>query len=456
MNKKISVGLALSITAIVATLAIVLTYTFAMNTFDNRMSAVMERQEMYAELSELDAQARLSMLDTIDEQELSDSLLSGYVDGLGDKYAQYLTVDEYQNYLNKEAGTAYGLGIDVSRDNDGNILVNRVHSGSPADKKGVKKGDVITSVNSAKVTDQGYNNAVAALSSDSSAKVSFIVKRGKHDYKFSITKDNYAVSSVEYRMISENVGCIRITEFNDTTPAQFETALTSMKSQSITGLLIDVRDNAGGSYADACEILDKLLPAGNLMITVTADGKEKTVTSENGDYKVAMCVLVNEGTMGAAEMFAGAIADYKRCDVVGVSTYGLTTMQEVFPLSSGAAVKLTTCNWKTPFCTLRSENGKIVPDYEVKLTDYQLVNRFLLEDADDPQIQTALDRVAYRQSTMETYEYNYASETDIEPEEEIEEESPADETTTQATTAATTASTKAPVSNADKSTTDTH
>ena len=450
MNKKISVGLALSVTAIVATLAIVLTYTFAMNTFDSRMSAVMERQEMYAELSELDAQARLSMLNTIDEQELSDSLLSGYVDGLGDKHAQYLTADEYQSYLNKEAGIAYGLGIDVSRDNDGNILVNRVHSGSPADKKGVKKGDIITSVDGTKVTDQGYNTAVSELS-DNDAKVTFIVKRGKNDYKFTVNKDDYAISSVEYRMISENVGCIRITEFNDATPAQFETALTSMKSQSITGLLIDVRDNAGGSYDDACKMLDELLPAGNLMITTTADGKEKTVTSVNGDYKIAMCVLVNEGTMGAAEMFASAIADYKRCDVVGVTTYGLTTVQEVFPLSSGAAVKLTTCKWKTPFGTLRADDGKIVPDYEVKLTDYQQVNRFLLEDTDDPQIQTALDRVAYRQSTMETYEYNYASDTDAEPEDEPTEESPTD-----VTTATTTKTTQAPASNADKSSTDTH
>lgn len=415
MNKKISLGLALSIALIIAAIAVSATYTFAMNSFNDRMSSVIERQELYDDLSELDAQARLSLLNDIDEQELNDSLMSGYVDGLGDEYAEYLTKEEYSAYASHVAGTDYGIGIDIAQNADGNIIVNRVHSDSPADDKGVQKGDVITSVAGNSVLEIGYNAAVALLASNETSTVKFVAKRGSSNYQFSVKKDYYTVSSVEYRMVSEDVGCIRITEFIDNTPAQFASALSSLKDQKITGLIIDVRDNAGGSFDSACKILDTILPAGNIMLSVNAEGKSTIIhTSDtSSENKIAVAVLVNANTKGAAELFAGAVADYQRGDVVGVTTAGLLTVQEVFPLSSGAAVKLTTSGWKTSASSIVSE-GHLVPTFEVKLTDYQHENRFHLTDAEDPQIQTALERVTVLKASMDDYEYVYeVSESDM-------------------------------------------
>ncbi len=423
MNKKISLGLALSIALILSAIAVSATYTIAMNSFNDRMSAVIERQDLYDELSELDSQSRLSLLYDIDEKQLNDSLMSGYVSGLGDEHAEYLTKEEYSKYASHMAGTDYGIGIDISQNPDGNIIVNRVHSDSPADEKGVKKGDVITSVDGHKVLETDYSAAAAKLASPDSSTVKFVVKRDGGNYQFTIKKDYYTVSSVEYRMVSGEVGCIRITEFIDNTPAQFASALSSLKDQSISGLILDVRDNKGGDFESACKILDFLLPAGNIMLTVDAEGKTTVLykSDTNSENKIALAVLVNENTQGAAELFASAIADYRRGDVIGVTTSGLLTVQKVFPLSSGAAVKLTTSGWKTASGSVVS-GGRIVPTFEVILTNYQQENRFHLTDAEDPQIQTALERVTVLQATMDDYEYNYeisgsdVSETDKKPE----------------------------------------
>lgn len=413
MNKKISLGLALSIAMIMTAIAVSATYTFAMNSFNSRMSSVIERQDMYDDLSELDAQARLSLLYDIDEQELSNALMSGYISGLGDKNAAYLTKEEYADYVSHRAGTDYGIGIDISQHTDGNIIVNRVHNDSPADDKGVQKGDIITSVGGTKVLEMGYNEAVAALSSPSSSTAKFVVSRSGSNYQFSITKDYYTVSSIEYRMVSEEVGYIRITEFLDNTPSQFSSALGSLKDQRIDGLIIDLRDNPGGSYEHACKILDTLLPAGNIMTVVDSQGQSKVLyTSDtNSEGQIAVAVLINENTVGAAELFASAVADYNRGETIGVSTAGLLTVQEVFPLSSGAAVKLTTAQWKTPSGSIIVDN-RIVPVFEVKLTDYQSANRFHLSDAEDPQIQTALERVMILFDSMDEYDYNFEEVSD--------------------------------------------
>ncbi len=408
MNKKISLGLALSIAMIITAIAVSATYTFAMNSFNDRMSSVIERQNLYEELSELDAQARLSLLYDIDEDELNEALMSGYVSGLGDEHAEYLTKEEYADYVSHAAGTDYGLGIEISRNSDGNIIVNRVHSDSPADEKGVQKGDVITSVGGKKVLEIGYSAAVEMLSGNESSTVKFVVNRKGSNYQFSILKDYYTVSSIEYRMVSEEVGCIRITEFIDNTPSQFASALGNLKNQKVSGLIIDVRDNPGGSYESACKILDTLLPAGNIMMGVDADGQSTILYSSDNssESSIAIVVLINENTVGAAELFASTIADFNRGETIGVSTAGLMTVQEVFSLSSGGAVKLTTCQWKTQTGSVVVD-GHIVPVYEVKLTDYQSENRFHLTDAEDPQIQTALERVMVLFEDIEEYDYSY-------------------------------------------------
>lgn len=397
MNRKISLGLAISIAAVACIITISLTYTFAINTFDDRMSGIVERQSMYNKLSELEQRVRSSYYGDIDDEELANSVAAGYVNGLEDEHSAFLSVEEYETRLEENEGYAFGLGIDISRNSDGNILINRVNSGSPASEAGVKKGDVITSVGGKSVSALGYDAAVALIDK-TSPKVTFVVKRSSKEHKFTVTKSSYTVVSVEYHMVNDDVGLIRITEFNSKTPAQFAQALSELKDSGIRGLMIDLRDNKGGSYEYACDILDTILPAGKLMVVETEEGEEVKRVSDASNYKIPMAVLINENTQGAGELFAGAMADFGRAQLVGNATYGRTSVQELFELSDGTAVELTIAKWRTATNSAVSD-GKITPQFEVVMTDYQQENRFILSDGEDPQIQTALECVQNQMST---------------------------------------------------------
>ena len=194
-------------------------------------------------------------------------------------------------------------------------------------------------------------------------------------------------------MTGSNVGVIKIYEFNAKTPEQFNDALNRLRNQNAAGLIIDLRDNGGDNYEYACEILDTLLPSGKLMSVTDKDGNSSIkYTSDTKFIDLPMDVLINEGTDGAAELFAAVMMNYGAAESIGTKTAGHDTVQELFQLSNGCAVRITTGRWSDDLGGIVTD-GKVVPQFEVGLTSYQKVNRYLLSDESDPQLQTALDRV---------------------------------------------------------------
>ena len=176
MNKKISLGMAVSIAAIVAAFAVVITYTAAIRVFDSRMRSVTERQNMYQVLSEIDMTVRQHYFGDISENYLQKNISQGYILGLEDSYSGYLSADEYQLALGENLGYTFGLGMDVDRSTEGYILVNVVYGGSPADKAGVKAGDMIVTVDGKDVLTVGYEKAISLIS-EASPKVSLVLSR---------------------------------------------------------------------------------------------------------------------------------------------------------------------------------------------------------------------------------------------------------------------------------------
>ena len=392
MNKKISLGMAVSIAAIVAAFAVVITYTAAIRVFDSRMSSVTERQNMYQILSEIDMTVRQNYFGDISENYLQKNISHGYMLGLDDAYCGYLTADEYQLAVNESLGYTFGLGMDVDRSGEGYILVNVVYKGSPADKAGIQPGDMITAVEGKDVLTVGYEKAMSLIS-ETSPKVSVVLSRGGKKTGYELTRSKFETNSVSYRVTGENVGVIKIYEFNAKTPEQFNSALNKLRNQNVDGLIIDLRDNGGDNYEYACEILDTLLPAGKLMSVTDRDGNSSIkYTSDTKFIDLPMEVLINEGTDGAAELFAAVMMHFNAAESFGAKTAGHDTVQELFQLSNGSAVRLTTGRWSDDLSEVMSE-GKVVPQFEVGLTSYQKINRYLLSDESDPQLQTALDRV---------------------------------------------------------------
>ena len=392
MNKKISLGMAVSIAAIVAAFAVVITYTAAIRVFDSRMSSVTERQNMYEVLSEIDMTVRQNYCGDISENYLQRNISQGYVLGLDDAYSAYLSADEYQLAVNESLGYTFGLGMDVDRSTEGYILVNVVYKGSPADKAGIKAGDTIVTVEGKDVLTVGYDKAISLIG-QASPKVSVVTSRSGKKSAYELIRSKFETKSVSHRITGESIGVIKIYEFNAKTPEQFNSALNKLRNQNVTGLIIDLRDNGGNNYQYACEILDTLLPAGKLMRVTGKDGNSSIkYTSDTQFIDLPMEVLINEGTDGAAELFAAVMMNYGSAESVGTKTAGHDTVQELFQLSNGCAVRITTGRWSDDLGEMISE-GRVVPQFEVGLTTYQKTNRYLLSDESDPQLQTALDRI---------------------------------------------------------------
>ena len=399
MNRKISLGMAISLMAIVATIAIALTYTVAINVFESRMSAIAERQTTNDLTVEIDNKVRQKYFADISEESVRDGIANGIIAGLDDPNCAYFTAQQWELESNRIAGYDFGIGIAVGRTSDGNIIVNRINAGSPAANV-LQKGDIITKINGKSVITIGYDTALEVIG-DSSSAVEFTVKRSGNTKSVKITKSRYSIVSVDWAMLGK-IGRISIHEFNATTPDQFNAALSKLQQNEANGLILDLRDSAGGDYDAACDILDTLLPAGKLMLFTDKNGvQETTRTSDKQCVTLPMCVLINGNTSGASEMFASAIYDYmgnssmKILGTVGTSTAGLMTVQEDFTLSNGSAVRLTTGRWSTTSGSA-IKDGVVVPLYEVKLTSYQQENLYVLDAADDPQIQTAVDLIESR------------------------------------------------------------
>lgn len=392
MNKKISLGMAISMAAIVAVFAVVITYTAAICIFDSRMSSVTERQNMYQVLSEIDITVRQNYYGDISENYLQKNISQGYILGLEDQYSKYLSADEYQLAVNESLGYTFGLGMDISKSTDGHILVNVVYEGSPADKAGIVKGDVIVNVSGKDVLSVGYEKALTLIN-EASTKVALVISRDGQKNAYELTKSKFETKSVARRMTSDNIGVITIYEFNAKTPDQFNSALNYLRNQNARGIIIDLRDNCGVNYQYACEILDTLLPAGNIMSVTDKNGETSAkYTSDSKYIDLPMEVLINESTEGAAELFAATMVNYGKAETIGTATAGHDTVQELFQLSNGGAVQLTTGRWSDSAGSAVTD-GKVVPQFEVILTTYQHTNRYLLSDEDDPQLQTALDRI---------------------------------------------------------------
>lgn len=408
MNKKISVGMAVSLMAIAATIAVMLTYSLALNKFEARMSAITDRTATYDLINEVDNTIRQKYYADIVDDDLRYSIASGLIEGLGDEDCRYYTETEWELEQDRAAGYDFGLGMDVTRTSEGAMRVTRVQPTSPASKGGIRTGDIVLKVGGDAVADIGYDKArdnIAAIASE----VSLSIERdGKAlENAIVLTKERYNIATAEYRALEEKIGEIIVYGFNALTPEQFNAALTRLQKDSVKGIIIDLRESSGGSYEAAADILDTLVGSGRLMIVTDKKG-EQTVRykSDNSAIDMLYTVLVGDQTEGAAELFTSALYDFTECDVVGEQTAGQRTFLEDFPLSDGSAIRLSTGVWTTPGGKLLDENGGVVPNFQTKLTSYQRNNLRLLTLEEDPQMQTALSRM---RSRIEILEENEAS-----------------------------------------------
>lgn len=395
MNKKISLGLALSLIFLSVALAVTITMTVSMKIYNKIIKDVASRSNLYSSVSEIDDLVRENYFGEINENLLTAMMSGGYVEGVGDRYSYYMTADDYTAYKEEEKGNKGGIGIIAVYDSqNNNIYVAEVSEGSPAQLQGISKGDVITAVDSVAVSQGNYEDLMESLNGQKLTNVQVTFTHGGESKTVSVAR-GYAAQTVYYS-VANNIGYIKITAFYSTTAQQLENALKHMSSNSVSSIIFDVRNTDTGLIANAVECIDILVPVategtGALATAVDKEGNTlETFTSDSDSVNFSMAVLINGKTSGAAELFACDLRDFGMAQLIGTKTMGNGTMQKVFELSDGGAIALTVAKIN-PYKS-ESFNGKgLEPDISVELTAEQNSRLEMLSQADDAQYQKAVE-----------------------------------------------------------------
>lgn len=327
-------------------------------------------------------------LHDIKEKDLNEGIYKGYVEGLGDQYSAYYDKKETKELTESLDGSFSGIGAVMTQDaSSGVITITRVYDDSPAKKAGIKTGDILYRVEEKTVTGKDLDKVVSWIKGKKGTKVNLTLLRGTNSDKIKVTatRDVINVETVKYKVLENQIGYISISEFDSVTSVQFAKALKQLQKKNIEGLVVDLRNNPGGSLSTVCDILDSILPKGLIVYTKDKNGKKEEYTSdEKHRLNLPMTVLVNGQSASASEIFAGAVQDYGKAEIIGTQTYGKGVVQNLFDLKDGTCVKLTTSEYFTP--KGRNIDGKgITPDVKI---EYKY-------NAKDPKADNQLDKAVF-------------------------------------------------------------
>ena len=301
-------------------------------------------------MTEIQSYVNQFFLDDIDQEKMQDAVCKGMVNGLGDTYAAYYNEEEYQDMKEKTSGNYCGIGAVVSQSaTDGAISIVQTIKGGPAEKAGMKSGDMIVEVDGISTQGMDLTALISKTKGDAGTKVKVTVLRDGHQKKYTITRKEIHSQTVESRMLDNKIGYIAVSSFEEVTKQQFRDALKKLEKEGEKSLIIDLRNNGGGLLSTAVDMLDRLLPKGTLVYTKDKNGeKEIYSATDEESFDKPVAILVNENSASASEVFSGAMQDYKKAVLVGTTTFGKGIVQTVFDLPDGTALKLTTSKYYTP------------------------------------------------------------------------------------------------------------
>ena len=307
--------------------------------------------------------------------ELIQSAIAGSLESLGDDYTRYVSPEVAERTRQDMGGAVEGIGAMVEENEDGLFEIVRPIDGQPAELAGLLPGDVLIEVDGQSVLEYSFDEVILMVRGPAGTTVNLsILREGEPEpLQFSIVRARFEVAVVEYEMLSAEmtggaaIGYIRLTEFGATAEEKLLEALAAILAQQPTGLIFDLRDNPGGYLDQSVAVADAFLPAGVALFERNIRGLDQTFTTDDGDAAEAipLVVLVNAGSASASEIVAGAIQDRGRAVLVGETTFGKGSVQQIHTLADGGELRVTVARWYTPDNHTIQDEG-ITPDIAVE------------------------------------------------------------------------------------------
>lgn len=355
-------------------------------------------QEFIDEVNTLYKQIDRYFLYDYDVEELQDGMLQGMVEALDDRYSVYYDESSLESYSAQTQGEYYGIGCVVSKNvNTGAVTVVMPYEGSPAYEAGLLPGDIIYAINDEPTTEMDLDLVVAMIKGAEGSTVKLtIVREGEEDYLyFDVERRQIVINTVSHEMLDGQIGYIAVSGFEGVTAGQFREAFEDLKAQGMKGLVIDMRNNGGGLLTTVEDMLDYLLPEGEIFYAMDKYGNKYLEYSSDAKsaLDVPLAVLVNGNTASAAEVFSGNIQEFGVGTLVGTTTFGKGIMQNVYYTNTDktCAVKLTVADYYIHSDRNIHKIG-ITPDVEIEL-DEEAAKQAVVEIAKDNQLAKALEIV---------------------------------------------------------------
>lgn len=310
-------------------------------------------------------------IDKYDKKQMEDAALESYVASLGDKYADYISSDEFEDYKTMISGDYKGIGVEIYIDDDNLITVQTVYENSPASKGGIMVNDRLIKANETDISYENYTealNIIKGVTDSENDTVKLTIKRGDEIIEKDIVREVIEINYVTEKTF-DDIYYIRLSSFEGKSAQQFETAITNAENKKAKGVIIDLRNNPGGTLESVLEICDRVLDKGVILTIKSKSGNEDVYNAtDDKKFDIPICILVNGNTASAAEVFTAALKDHGKATVVGTKTFGKGIVQNIFILGDNSALKFTASKYYTPNDVCIHKIG-ITPDKVVHLSD---------------------------------------------------------------------------------------
>lgn len=331
-------------------------------------------------------------LGEVDESKLEEGVIKGYIEGLDDPYTEYISKEDMDSYLDDTMGNFVGIGIYMIKNTKyDKIQVLSTIKGSPAEEAGIQSGDLIVSVDGVEYKADDMTTVSNKIKGEEGTKVTIELLRGSENIKYELTRSKVKVNQVEGKVLSNDIGYIKFTSFDETTAEDFKKQYQELAKKNIKSLIIDLRNNGGGIVDQALEIADYISDKDSVLLYEVDKNNKETVRKAKTDPIINMpiVILTNENTASASEILAGALKDLGKAKTVGTTTYGKGVIQQILKLNDGSGLKITIEEYQTPNKNKINKVG-IEPDEKVELPD-SVESIFTIKESEDTQLQKAID-----------------------------------------------------------------